>query len=214
MYLYLLPLSSSTTDSISDLEGESEVGLPTNDGGIENTAATFADAEVWMRQARKNEIILFPPQMYLLSLLAQFLTGPPLERSSDGGQQGHYRRQREQLLAFLATPQVEADNERSRQEGKKGSVRKTVGRIPWADKVISPVQHRRAADGRLVLKLDSPGPELKGSGRGGDHERVVLLRFAAEGPRDVEVKRWEEVDREEEEHEVPRLGRDKAGSKL
>ncbi len=41
-------------------------------------------------------------------------------------------------------------------------------------------------DGRSVLGLDKPGPELKGTDRGGNQERVVLVRFSKEGPRDVE----------------------------
>lgn len=48
-------------------------------------------------------------------------------------------------------------------------------------------------DGRLVLGLDKPGPELAGSGRGGDRERVVLVEFAKGGPRRVEVRGREEV---------------------
>lgn len=48
-------------------------------------------------------------------------------------------------------------------------------------------------DGRSVLGLDYPGPELEGSGRGGDGERVVLVRFKKEGPRDVEVRGRREV---------------------
>lgn len=55
----------------------------------------------------------------------------------------------------------------------------------------------RKSDGRSVLGLDKPGPELVGSGRGGDGERVVLVRFSKEGPRDVEV-RWRKEVLEEE----------------
>jgi len=40
-----------------------------------------------------------------------------------------------------------------------------------------------------VLALDKPGPELKDSGLVGEKERVVLVRFKKEGPREVEV-RW------------------------
>lgn len=52
-------------------------------------------------------------------------------------------------------------------------------------------------DGRSVLGLDHPGPELERSGRGGDGERVVLVRFRKEGPRDVEVRFRKEVLEEE-----------------
>jgi len=57
----------------------------------------------------------------------------------------------------------------------------------------------RKSDGRSVLALDKPGPELKGSGRGGDEGRVVLVRFRKEGPRDVEVRGRGEVLAEERE---------------
>lgn len=57
----------------------------------------------------------------------------------------------------------------------------------------------RKSDGRSVLGLDKPGPELKGSGRGGDESRVVLVKFRKEGPRDVEVRGRAEVLREERE---------------
>jgi hypothetical protein len=48
-------------------------------------------------------------------------------------------------------------------------------------------------DGRLVLGLDRPGPELARSGRGGDPDRVVLVDFRKEGPRRVEVRSRETV---------------------
>ena len=57
----------------------------------------------------------------------------------------------------------------------------------------------RQKDGRLVLGLDKPGVELKGSGRGGDWERVVLVNFRKEGPKDVDVRGRAEVLREEKE---------------
>ena len=71
-------------------------------------------------------------------------------------------------------------------------------RIKWADKVMSPTGLMMLkSDGRSVLSLEKPGPELKGSGRGGDAERVVLVRFSKEGPRDVDVRYRKEVLAEE-----------------
>lgn len=55
----------------------------------------------------------------------------------------------------------------------------------------------RKSDGRSVLGLGKPGPELKDSGRGGDEKRVVLVNFRKEGPRDVEVREKSEVLAEE-----------------
>ncbi len=57
----------------------------------------------------------------------------------------------------------------------------------------------RKSDGKSVLGLDKPGPELKGSGRGGDGVRVVLVKFGKEGPRNVEVRMRREVLDEEKE---------------
>ena len=70
--------------------------------------------------------------------------------------------------------------------------------ISWGDKVMSPHSlFIREGDGRVVLGLDKPGPELKGSGRGGDWERVVLVRFGKGGPREVEVRQREDALEEE-----------------
>lgn len=55
----------------------------------------------------------------------------------------------------------------------------------------------RKSDGRSVLGLEKPGPELKGMGRGGDEKRVVLVKFSKEGPRDVEVRERSEILEEE-----------------
>lgn len=55
----------------------------------------------------------------------------------------------------------------------------------------------RKSDGRSVLGLDKPGRELQGSDRGGDENRVVLVRFGREGPRDVDVREKGEVFEEE-----------------
>jgi len=79
--------------------------------------------------------------------------------------------------------------------------------VLWRDKVISPtVLFLRKQDGRTVLALDKPGPELKGSGRSGDSARVVLVKFGKEGPRDVEVRlRKDALDEERMMKDVPKL---------
>lgn len=71
--------------------------------------------------------------------------------------------------------------------------------VQWGDKVMSPTGILMTREGRSVLGLERPGPELKGSGRGGDEKRVVLVRFGREGPRDVEVRERSEVLKEEKE---------------
>ena len=65
MYLYMLPLSSSPSSSPAAAGApakEAIIPIPTHDGGLEHTAATFDDATVWLDRARKGDIILFPPQ--------------------------------------------------------------------------------------------------------------------------------------------------------
>jgi hypothetical protein len=173
MYVYMLPLEAGGEGVAAQ-----STTVASDDGGKEVTAATFGDAAEWLRQAAAGEIILFPPQFYLLHHLARFLD----PKAGQGA--GELRRQRQEVLDFLRRPQDEAGS------GKEGSRRALVGKIPWAEKVISPVTLGILEDERWVLGLDRPGPELKDTSRGGDWERVVLVRFQARGvPREVEV-RW------------------------
>lgn len=160
MYIYFLPLSTSITS-------KSSIPIPTSDGGLEHTAALFAPCSTWLSQARSNSIILFPPQFYLMYLLAPFLT-PSFTSSTLSSKE--LQAQRDKVVAFL------------KGDGGDGTS------IEWKDKVMSPIGlMMRKSDGRSVLGLDKPGPELNGSGRGGDEKRVVLVKFGKEGPRDVEV---------------------------
>lgn len=172
MYIYFLPLTQ-TNNSVTT---QSVIPTPTSDGGLEHTAALFAPCSTFLSQAAKNEIILFPPQFYLLYLLAPFLTPP----SSSTPSVEELQRQRENILEFLKT------------DGGDGSG------VLWKDKVMSPIGlFLRKSDGRSVLGLDKPGPELKDSGRGGDKDRVVLVKFGKEGPTNVEVRLRKEVLDEE-----------------
>ncbi|KAF7559243.1 hypothetical protein G7046_g4924 [Stylonectria norvegica] len=179
MYLYFLPISRGNIPS--------EMLIPTPDGGVEHTAALFAPAQTFLQRAAADTIILFPPQAYLLFLIAQIFTG-----ASASLEEGplHFTAQRKRLLAFLRrTP--------SREQGAAG--------VAWADKVMSPYNmFVKSGDGRVVLGLDKPGPELKGSERGGDWDRVVLVNFGKGGPRDVEVRSRGEVLEEEKHAKVER----------
>lgn len=171
MYIYFLPLTQSSANNIAP---EAVIPVPTSDGGLEHTAALFASCKDWLEQAMRNDIILFPPQFYLMSLLAPFLNVTSSNLSTE-----ELQRQRDCVLEFL---QTDGDG--------KG--------VQWADKVMSPTGLlMRKTDGRSVLALDKPGPELKDSGRRGDEKRVVLVKFSKEGPRDVEVKLREEILDEE-----------------
>jgi len=170
MYIYFLPLTHPKTTS-----SEAVIPVPTSDGGVEHTTALFASCNQWLEQATRNDIILFPPQYYLMHLLAPFLDASSLAPLSIEDLQ----RQRDAVLEFLETD----------GDGKG---------VKWADKVMSPVVLlMRKSDGRSVLALDKPGLELKGSGRRGDEKRVVLVKFSKEGPRNVEVRLKKDILKEE-----------------
>jgi hypothetical protein len=172
MYIYFLPLNQMSAQNISS---EAVIPVPTPDGGVEHTAALFASCKEWLDQATRNDIILFPPQFYLMSLLAPFLDVSSSKSLSTEG----LKRQRNRVLEFL----------KGDGDGKG---------VKWADKVMSPVGLlMRKSDGRSVLALDKPGPELKDSGRTGDEKRVVLVKFSKEGPRNVEVRLRKDILDEE-----------------
>ena len=175
MYLYLLPLASPSSSGSAEsigatsitIEHETVIPTPTHDGGIEHTAARFLPAATWLDMARSGEIILFPPQFFLLYQSSQFLK--PATASSLSAAQ--LQEQRNQLLEFIKTDEP-----------------------PWSDKVISPeTLMKRESDGRLALGLGKPGKELEGTGRKGAKDWVVLLEFKKEGPRRLEVTTRQEL---------------------
>lgn len=166
MYLYFLPVAqpASVTGLINN-SGETNSGrnaiipAPTHDGGQEHTEARFLPAQTWIDMAQRNEIILFPPQLFLLHLIAPFLG---IDQQPN---EAALMEQRSKLRAFLTTSDP-----------------------PWGAKCISPIQlMKRKSDGRTVLSLEKPGHELEGSERKGEKERVVLVNFKKDGPRNVEV---------------------------
>ncbi|KAI9773109.1 MAG: hypothetical protein M1840_008230 [Geoglossum simile] len=177
MYLYLLPLrtpasplSPTGTDAQSPATNSSiDTLIPTPDGGREHTASLFLPPRDWLIKAQKREVILPLPQVYLLHLVSQFLTAATSIQSHETLQA-----QRDALLQFIDTPP------------KKGP--------GWRDICISPMLAGKARDGRTVMGLDYSGKEVEGQGRKGDLERVVVVRFEAEGPKDVEIKFKEEVE--------------------
>ncbi|EON67280.1 hypothetical protein W97_06533 [Coniosporium apollinis CBS 100218] len=183
MYIYLLPLPASTEPSaaaatLSSFPSTSEtvIPTPTHDGGVEHTAARFLPPADWLSMARKGDIILFPPQFFLLWLVESCFRG-------------------------TSTPQ----EARKALEEFVGQERETS----WADMCISPtLLMKRKGDGRAVLGLDKPGPELEGMARRGDRERVVLVRFGKEGPREVEVA-WRRDVMEEEREGTEGKGKEK-----
>ncbi|KAL1958374.1 hypothetical protein VTO42DRAFT_4475 [Malbranchea cinnamomea] len=170
MYIYFLPLTPETNgDVATDIQSEhgSEVQVPTSDGGIEITEAQFLPATEWLRRARAGDIIMFPPQVILLSFVAQFLDKPgPNGESPQSISSEESARRRSELLDFTRTSTP-----------------------PWTHKYISPRPVGQFSDGRLILGLEWPGPELENTDKRGERDRVVLVRFKKEGPREVEI-RW------------------------
>lgn len=172
MYLYFLPLR--TTPGAGDVNNPSRhMHVPTADGGIEHTAAEFRYAQEWIDASLRHEVQLFPPQFFLLSLVAQSLSAPPVPAGDDSQLQSTaaLREQREQLIKFI----------------------KEDGDPPWGEKCISPDPVKREEQGRyLIMGLGNPGPELEGSGRQGDLRRIIRIEQA----RDIERGRQRPVPKE------------------
>lgn len=177
MYIYFLPVAKiGSTNAAGPLPVQSEalIPTPTSDGGIEHTAARFLPPSKWLSMSRAGEIILFPPQFFLLHLLSPFLSPENIPTVLDPGE---LARQREAVVDFVKS-----------------------GDPPWGEKCMSPIGlFWKGSDGRAVLGLDKPGPELERSGRRGDPERVVLVEFRKEGPRKVEVAWKKDVFKGERE---------------
>lgn len=180
MYLYFLPLPIESDKQLLQeipAEGErEEIPIPTSDGGVEVTEAMFLTASEWLGKAGRGEIMLFPPQYLLLHLTAQFLDKEP--RTADSAEMGRRRRE---LVEFVHS-----------------------GTPAWTEKCISPKMLKVSSDGRTVLALDHPGPELKGSNRQGESDRVVLVKFGKGAARKVEV-RWKKDVFEEDRQEKSNL---------
>ena len=133
---------------------------------IETMNAEWAPAKRWLDRSRSGEIILFPPQFLLLRLVSQHLDEPAPASSDD-----ELLERRMKLQHFIHT---DSDP-------------------PWKDKYISPVSIGSEKDGRTALGLEKPGPELAATDLRGEMERVVMVKFEKEGPRNVEVGWRKEV---------------------
>lgn len=174
MYVYCLPIpGESNGQAVQDLliDGEDEVQIPTSDGGVEVTEARYLPPTEWLRLARTGEIIMFPPQFFLLHLISEkFAEANVGGETPENLSKEVLSRQRSELLRFIRS-----------------------GNPPWTDKYISPKPVTVMPDGRVALGLDYLGPELEGSDKKGEADRVVLTRFKKEGPREVEVRWKQEV---------------------
>ncbi|CAN9418044.1 unnamed protein product [Alternaria alternata] len=189
MYIYFLPLGSisptkhaapASTPPGSGLEEEDEIVIPnpTHDGGIETHGRTFPATE----------------QFFLTLLLSPYLAATVTSPSSPTPSISELQLEREKCLDFLRKPRM--------YEGKP--------EVSFAEACISPIvlgkgqYGEKGQDGvggvdkdTAVLVLDRPGKEVEeqegGKGRRGLREWVVTTRFKGEGPRDVDVRRREDV---------------------
>ena len=164
MYIYMLPLEESS------LADQGDYFIPRSDGGKEHNSASFKYADEWTELAQSGELLLFPPQFYLLSLIAPFIRKPRKEISTV-----ELQRQRDQLVDFLEN--LPADGQ---------------DRIPWANKIISPTTRKKSKDGRAILLLDTSGPELNNIPQG-DASRFVIMSVA----KGAKEKKLEVKDRKE-----------------
>ncbi len=160
MYLYFLPISQSGTNNGSSNIGplptttEAVIPPPTHDGGLEHTAARFLSPREWLDLAKAEEIILYPPQYTLLYLISQFL---------------------DPTVPNALSPEILEQQRKQLKEFIRG------GDPTWAEACICPVFSGRIADGRAILSLYSPPPELKGTDRRGPKDYVVLVRATKAG---------------------------------
>ncbi|KAF2186745.1 hypothetical protein K469DRAFT_572234 [Zopfia rhizophila CBS 207.26] len=200
MYLYFLPLGSSSTISQSshppssglDDEAEIMIPIPTHDGGIEHTAARFLPPNKWISLARANRIILFPPQFFLTLMLAPYLSPTVTSPASPMPSVDELQKERDRLFSFLNSKRVyEGEEEASFAEACISPI--VLGKGEYGDRKqdgIGGVDKYTA-----VLTLDKPGREVEKQGlsRRGIREWVVTTRFEGGGVRDVDVRRRDEV---------------------
>ena len=167
MYLYFLPLESGLELG----KNTNRMHIPTPDGGVEHTAAQFAWAGEWIESALKGQCVLFPPQFFLLSLVAEFLKPSRLENGATEAKlsREQLKEQRKQLLEFV----------------KEGDP-------PWGEKCISPNPIIKSGD-TLWMGMGDAGPELEGTGRSGDKERVLRVELSGEIERGRRTPRPKEL---------------------
>jgi hypothetical protein len=177
MYIYFLPLPTFNSDdpSLSHIGplprgGEALIPLPTHDGGIEHTAARFFPSHTWLDMARSGEIILFPPQFFLLTMVARYLT----PTRQDAYTNIDLLRQRRALEAFARAGQP----------------------TPWADVCVSPMFMGSTKDGKTVLSMTYPGDEVKDQGRKGLEEYVIMMDRTEKGmPANVDIRLRKDVQK-------------------
>ncbi|MCJ1272815.1 hypothetical protein MMC21_000604 [Puttea exsequens] len=155
MYLYFLPID----DRASSKTEQKRMHIPTPDGGIEHTAAQFLYPREWLDMTLTDEIVLFPPQFFLLALIADYLIEQVADQDELGSKEMHEQRRR--LMHFVETD----------------------GEPPWGEKCISPNPIKRIKGKYMIMGMSDPGPELQGTGRRGDDERVLRVELTREAKR-------------------------------
>ena len=187
MYLYFLPIPThwspttnpsaiSQSPPLSQLRSNA-IHKPISDGGIEHTAAQFLPPSEWLSLYRSYEIVLFPPQLFLLHLISPFLSPSPssLHHSSLGSSPPNnvdiptIHQRREDLISFTRTETP-----------------------PWTEKCISSKYISRPGQ-QAFLALDEAGPELVGTNRKGETERVMVEVRRKGKPLLWEVRRKSDV---------------------
>ncbi|KAJ1330901.1 IMP dehydrogenase [Microdochium nivale] len=215
MYLYMLPLTGAGSNSTSMATStpqdtaiaaaeQEEAQIPTPDGS-EVMTARFDDPAAWNARNMAGKSIMFPPQVFLIQMVGQFVNGPHPAAGSDA-RTAHYAAQRDKLLAWLnKVPTCTKDK----------YAHHPASRIPWADKCMSPMSiGLKRADSRAILTLDKPGRELADTDRGGDWERCVLVKFGGPGPTQVEIVDRDEIFAEMKADREKKDDQDGSGSKL
>ncbi|PVH95824.1 hypothetical protein DM02DRAFT_617638 [Periconia macrospinosa] len=219
MYLYFLPIgSASPSEKVSsrsaqisasatiDDETEPDIVIPqpTHDGGIEHTAARFLPPNKWISLARQNRIILFPPQFMLNFLLAPYLSATVTSASSPIPSPQALQEERDKALAFLSRPRIyDGTSEVSFAEACISPV--PMGRGMYGEENQDGISETGITKDTAVLALDRPGREVEAQklGRRGIREWVVTTKFKREGPRDVDVRRRDDVVMRKESANAP-----------
>ena len=76
---------------------------------------------------------------------------------------------------------------------------KEDGQPPWGEKCVSPDPIKLYPKmGCMIMGLANPGPELEGTGRKGDEERVIVVELDEEMERGRQRPRPKEVIRRKE----------------
>jgi hypothetical protein len=174
MYLYMLPLEVPKA-AIAGISSETEAVIPTPDGGVEHTSARFLPAHTWLSLGAAGKVIMFPPQVFLLTLLSQFLPlGPRTGVFCDVKEEG--------LVGWSGSG---GDESRPSLQLQRDQIVKFINAGRWRDMVMSPRQLGMSKDGRGILGVDKGG---RGKEVTGDPTRIVLVRVTKEGPREVEIR--------------------------